>query len=176
MDTFFDLFNKTDLENIYNILITENEKDKVFKIYKDLKDSIYLAQIAEEIKNIKRRFLINQIGGARPNTRSVSAQNQVLNTPVSSGTRSRSSAAAAASGGNANTRNRGRGNRGNQVNSGNRGNPVNTGNRANNSRGGTRGTRGTDWHRNRDRIGRDYEGLDRYLDEFEDRVERNDLR
>ena len=50
MDTFFDLFNKTDLENINKILITENEKDKVFKIYKNLKDSIYLAQIAEEIK------------------------------------------------------------------------------------------------------------------------------
>jgi hypothetical protein len=169
MDTFFDLFNKTDLENINNILITENEKDKEFKIYKDLKDSIYLAQIAEEIKNIKRRYLINQIGGARPNTRSVSAQNQVLKTPVSSGTRSRSSAAEAASGGNANSRNRGRGNRGNQVNRGNRGNrgnPVNTGNRANNVRGGTRGTRGTDWHRNRDRIGRDYEGLDWYLDYF----------
>jgi len=91
MDTFFDLFNKTDLENINKILITENEKDKVFKIYKNLKDSIYLAQIAEEIKNIKRRYLINQIGGARPNTRSVSAQNQVLNAPVSSGTCSRSS-------------------------------------------------------------------------------------
>ncbi len=43
-----------------------------------------MAQIAEEIKNIKRRYLINQIGGARPNTRSVSAQNQVLNAPVSS--------------------------------------------------------------------------------------------
>jgi hypothetical protein len=59
MDTFFDLFNKTDLENTNKILITENEKDKVFKIYKNLKDSIYLAQIAEEIKSIKRRFLIN---------------------------------------------------------------------------------------------------------------------
>ncbi len=66
MDTFFDLFNKTDLENINKILITENEKDKVFKIYKNLKDSIYFAQIAEEIKNIMRRYLINQIGGARP--------------------------------------------------------------------------------------------------------------
>ena len=128
MDTFFDLFNKTDLENINKILITENEKDKVFKIYKNLKDSIYLAQIAEEIKNIKRRYLINQIGGARPNTRSVSAQNQVLNAPVSSGTRSRSSAAEA-SGGNDNSRNRGnqanRGNGGNRGNTGNRGNPVN---------------------------------------------------
>ncbi len=31
IDTFFDLFNKTDLENINIILITENEKDKVFK-------------------------------------------------------------------------------------------------------------------------------------------------
>ncbi len=68
MDTFFDLFNKTDLENINKILITENEKDKVFKINKNLKDSIYLAQIAEEIKNIKRRYLIKQIGGARPNS------------------------------------------------------------------------------------------------------------
>jgi hypothetical protein len=29
----------------------------------------------------------------------------------------------------------------------------------------------TDWRRNRDRIGRDYEGLDRYLDEFEERIE-----
>ncbi len=28
MDSFFDLFNKTDLENINKILITENEKDK----------------------------------------------------------------------------------------------------------------------------------------------------
>ncbi len=28
MDTFFDLFNKTDLENINKILITEHEKDK----------------------------------------------------------------------------------------------------------------------------------------------------
>jgi hypothetical protein len=110
------------------------------KYLKDLKESIFLAQIAEEIKNIKRRYLINQIGSARPNTRSVSAQNEVLNTPVSSGTRTV------------------RGNRGNQVNRGNRGNPVNTGNRANNVRGGTRGTRGTDWHRNSDRIGRDYEG------------------
>ena len=36
METFFDLFNKTDLENINKILITENEKDKVFKIYKNL--------------------------------------------------------------------------------------------------------------------------------------------
>ena len=44
---------------------------------------------------------------ARPNTRSVSAQNQVLNAPVSSGTRSRSSAATA-SGGNVNSRNRGK--------------------------------------------------------------------
>jgi hypothetical protein len=43
MDTFFDLFNKTDLENINKILFTENEKDKEFKIYKNLKDSIYLA-------------------------------------------------------------------------------------------------------------------------------------
>jgi hypothetical protein len=42
-------------------------------------------------KNIKRRYLINQIGGARPKTRSVTAQNQVLNAPVSSGTRSRTS-------------------------------------------------------------------------------------
>jgi hypothetical protein len=42
-----------------------------------------LAQKAEEIKNIKRRYLINQIGGTRPNTRSVSAQNQLLNAPVS---------------------------------------------------------------------------------------------
>jgi hypothetical protein len=41
MDTFFDLINETDLENINKILITENEKDKVFKIYKNLKDSIY---------------------------------------------------------------------------------------------------------------------------------------
>ena len=40
MDNFFDLFKKTDLENINRILITENEKDKVFKIYKNLKDSI----------------------------------------------------------------------------------------------------------------------------------------
>jgi hypothetical protein len=47
----------------------------IYQIYKDLKDSIYLAQIAEEIKNIKRRYPINQIGGARPNTRSVTAQN-----------------------------------------------------------------------------------------------------
>ena len=43
-------------------------------------------------------------------------------------------------------------------------------------RGGNRGTRGTDWHRNRDRIGKDYEGFDRYLDKFEERVERNDSR
>ncbi len=35
MDTFFDLFNKTDLENINKILITENEKVKVFKINKN---------------------------------------------------------------------------------------------------------------------------------------------
>ncbi len=48
MDTFFDLFNKTDLENINKILITE--KDKVFKIYKDLKDSIYLAQLQKKSK------------------------------------------------------------------------------------------------------------------------------
>ncbi len=61
MDTFFDLFNKTDLANINKILISENVKDKVFKIYKNLKYSVYLAQIAEEIKNIKRRYLINQI-------------------------------------------------------------------------------------------------------------------
>jgi hypothetical protein len=93
MDTFFDLFNKTDLENINKILITENEKDKVFKKYKDLKDSIYLAEIAEEIKNIKRRYLVNQFRGQRPNTRSLSAQNQVSNAPVSSGNRSLSSAA-----------------------------------------------------------------------------------
>ncbi len=104
-----------------------------------MKDSIYLTQIAEEIKNIKRRYLINQIGGARPNTRSVSAQNQDLNAPVSSGTRSRSSAAEA-SGGNDNSRNRGnqanRGNGGNRGNTGNRGNPVNPiiKNRANNVR------------------------------------------
>ncbi len=119
MDTFFDLFNKKDLENINNILITENKKDKVFKIYKNVKDSIYLAQIAEEIKNIKRPYLIDQIGGARPNTRSVSAQNQVLNAPVSFGTRSRSSAAEARNG-NDNSRNRG-----NQANRSNRGNPGN---------------------------------------------------
>jgi hypothetical protein len=87
MDTFFDLFNKTDLANINKILISENVKDKVFKIYKNLKYSVYLAQIAEEIKNIKRRYLINQNGGARPNTRRVLAQNQVSNAPVSSGTR-----------------------------------------------------------------------------------------
>ncbi len=175
MDTFFDLFNKTDLENMNKILITENEKDKVFKIYKKLKDSIYLAQIAEEIKNFKRRNIINQIGGARPNTSSVLAQNQVLNAPVSSSTRSRSSAAAA-SGGNDNSRNRG--NQANRVKRGNPGFPI-IYNRANNVRGGTRanhGTRGTDWRRNRDRIGRDYEGLDKYLDEFEERIERNDSR
>jgi hypothetical protein len=65
MDTFFDLVNKIDLAYINKILINENEKDNVFKIFKILKDSIYLAQIAEEIKNIKRRFLINQIGGER---------------------------------------------------------------------------------------------------------------
>ncbi len=99
MESFFDLFNKTDLENINK---SENEKDKKFKIYKNLKDSVYLAQIAEEIKNIKRRYLINQIGGARPNTRSVSAQNQVSNAPVSSGTRSRSSAADSNGGNNNN--------------------------------------------------------------------------
>ncbi len=95
-----------------------------------------MAQIAEEIKNIKRRYPFNQIGGARPNTRSVSAQNQVLNAPVSSGTRSRSSAEVA-SGGNDNTKNRG--------NRGNPGNPI-INNRANNVRGGTRanhGARGT---------------------------------
>ena len=62
-----------------------------------------MAQIVEEIKNIKRRYPFNQIGGARPNTRSVSAQNQVLNAPVSSGTRSRFSAEVA-SGGNDNTK------------------------------------------------------------------------
>jgi hypothetical protein len=39
-----------------------------------------------------------------------------------------------------------------------------------------RGTRGSDWRRNLDRIGRDYEELDRYLDEFEERIERNDSR
>jgi hypothetical protein len=107
--------------------------------------------------------------------------------------RSRSSAAAA-SGGNDNSRNRGnqanRGSKGNQANRGNRGcrgNRSNRGdpgnqiinNRANNVRGGTRAnhkTRGTDWRRNRDRIGRDYEGLDRYLDDFEERIERNDSR
>ncbi len=80
-----------------------------------------MAQIAEEIKNIKRRYLLNQIGGARPNNRSVSAQNQVLNDPVSSDTRSRCSAAAA-SGGNDNSRNRG-----NLAKSGNRGNRGNRG-------------------------------------------------
>jgi hypothetical protein len=32
-NNFFDLFNKTYLENINKILITENEKDEVFKIY-----------------------------------------------------------------------------------------------------------------------------------------------
>jgi hypothetical protein len=37
------LFNKTDLENIKKILISENEKDKVLKIYKNLNDSVYLA-------------------------------------------------------------------------------------------------------------------------------------
>ncbi len=35
MDTFFDLVNETYLENINKILITENEKDEVFKIYKN---------------------------------------------------------------------------------------------------------------------------------------------
>jgi hypothetical protein len=144
---------------------------------------------------------VNKIGAARPNTRSVSAQNQVINAPISSGTRSRS-AAAAASNGNDNSRksnqanrsNRGsqanRSNRGNQANRSNRGNQANRSNRgnpghpiinnnANNVRGGTRanhGIRGTDWRRNRERIGRDYEGLDRYLDEFEERIERNDSR
>jgi hypothetical protein len=113
-----------------------------------LKDSIDLARIAEAIKNIKRRYLINQIGGARPNTRSVSAQNQVLNAPVSSGTRSRYSEAAA-SVGNDNSRNRGnqanRGYRGDRVNRGNIGNPGNpiTNNRADNVRGGTRENHGT---------------------------------
>jgi hypothetical protein len=70
-------------------------------------------------------------------------------------------------------------NRGNKKIRGNRGNRSNPDNRANNVRGGTRanrGTRGTDWRCNRDRYGRDYEGLDRYLDEFEERVERNDSR
>ncbi len=63
-----------------------------------------------------------------------------------------------------------------RVNRGNRGNPI-INNRANNVRGGTRanhGNRGTDWRRNRDRIGRDCEGLDIYLDEFKERIERND--
>jgi hypothetical protein len=135
----------------------------VFKIYKNLKDSIYLAHKAEEIKNIKRRYLVNQKGGARPNTRFVSAQNQIINAPISSG--------------NDNSRNRGiRGIRGNNGNRGNPGNPI-INNRAGNVRGGTRanhGTRGTDWRRDRDRIGRDYNGLDRY--EFEERIERNDPR
>ncbi len=83
--------------------------------------------LAEEILNKKRRYLINQIGGERRKTGSVSAQNQVSNAPVSSGTRSRSSAAA--SGGNDDFRNKGRGYRGNQINRGNRGYPVYTGNR-----------------------------------------------
>ncbi len=116
-----------------------------------------MAQIAEEIKNIKRRYLINQIGGARPNTRSVSAQNQVSNAPVSSGTRSHSLAAATNISNNKSNSN----NRGNIGNRGNRGNRVNPEIRANNVRGGTRanrGTRGPNWRRNRDRIGRDYEG------------------
>jgi hypothetical protein len=34
MDTFFDLFNKTDLENINKILITENENLKYLKYIK----------------------------------------------------------------------------------------------------------------------------------------------
>ena len=150
---------------------------------------MYLAQIAGEIKNIKRRYLINQIGGARPNTRSVSAQNQVINAPVSSSTRSSSSAAAVVSGGRGahDPRNRGRGTTGNRGNRGNRGTTGNRGNRGNRhnpiidnraARGSNRarGNRGINWRRDLDRIGRDYEGLDRYLDEFEERIERNDSR
>jgi hypothetical protein len=102
-------------------------KIKYFKIYKNLKDSFYFTQLAEEIKNIKRRYLINQIGGARFSNRSFLGQNQVLNDPVSSGTRSRSSAAAA-SVGNDNSRNRG--NRGNRGNSDNPVNPIINGNYA----------------------------------------------
>jgi hypothetical protein len=60
MDTFFDLINETYLENINKILITENEKDEVFKIYKNLKDSIYLAQKAEEIKKTSDVILLTK--------------------------------------------------------------------------------------------------------------------
>ncbi len=77
---------------------------------------------------------------------------------------------------NNNIRNSGRSDRGNRGNRGNRANPGNPGNRANNVRGGTRAYQGNDWRRNRDRIGRDYEGLDWYLDESEERIERNDSR
>ena len=55
MDRFFDLFENVDLVNIDKILLTKNDKDKVYNLFKNLKESINLCQVAYEVKNIKNR-------------------------------------------------------------------------------------------------------------------------
>ena len=37
METFFDLFDKIDLENINKILLTADDSNKIYKLYKNLK-------------------------------------------------------------------------------------------------------------------------------------------
>jgi len=61
MDRFFDLFENVDLVNIDKILLTKNDKDKVYNLFKNLKESINLCQVADEVKNIKNRC--RQTGG-----------------------------------------------------------------------------------------------------------------
>jgi len=94
MDNFFDLFEEIDLEHIDKILIGEDEKDKFFKIYRKLKESVKLKHIAEVVKKIKSRIYLDQIGRGRPTIRSVSAQNARNNAPISTATRSHTVAAA----------------------------------------------------------------------------------
>jgi hypothetical protein len=55
MDRFFDFFENVDL------LLTKNDKDKVYNLFKNLKESINLCQVADEVKNIKNRC--RQTGG-----------------------------------------------------------------------------------------------------------------
>ena len=135
-----------------------------------MKESVKLQQIAGEVKKIKRRFLLDQIGRGRPTTRSVSAQNARNNAPISTATRSHTVAAAGGNGGGGgdddddDDENRGiQNNRGGRRNG--RGNRGNRGNRGGN-RGMNRG-RVRRWSPNRDRVGLDTEGLHRYVEEYE---------
>ena len=55
METFFDLFDKIDLENINKILLTADDSNKIYKLYKNLKKSGNLSIVAEQVRNIKGR-------------------------------------------------------------------------------------------------------------------------